>query len=189
MISFNIAEFQRVLGDRKLFVFREYGKQCYPMLRDFVATAPLGETVLVEFEQDIVVDYSFIDETIGQVYHDLVKDELGERYMLFRPLSSNQFDNLKASFTIRQLLAIVLMEGGQWTFVGHREQVNRQEAESTLTLLYQHRHLTAKQLSDLESIKLTAANNRLARLYRAKLAKREPDPKDPRQFIYYSLVV
>ncbi len=188
---FNLNELKDLLiqdGDKLFCFYRKYGAKCYPEFERALSQVEPGGVLIVVIPKEAIVDYSFIDETIGQLYAKLLKNETDDHYLVIEVSDPNQFDTVQASFVMRKLLGLVI-EDGEPKLAGLRnDEKQRVELSDTLEHLKNSGRLTATELAKRSNLGLTAANNRLKRLFDAKLAKRVQNPDEPRQFIYINLL-
>lgn len=188
---FSLADCKELLkagpGGELFCLYRKNGEKCYPLLQNALSQVKEGGVFRLVVPPEAVVDYSFIDETVGRLRADLGLDECGVRYLVVEVADHNQFDTVRASFVMRRLFGLVIEEGRP-QLVGLRDDDKRRgELEETLMHLNMAGRMTATELARIANLELTAANMRLKRLFDARLARRERNSQDPRQFIYISL--
>ena len=190
MEQFNFNEFKKIIGNTEFFVYRTRGGDCYPILKEKFWSIKSEETLKVIVPQDIIIDYSFADETVGQLFQEIWDDKISDRYLIVQVSRVDQFENIEASINIRKLLAIIINEKCQPIMVGRRGKDSKLIAtlDETLNKLNDEQTLTASQLVQESGLEINTASMRLKRLYEAHLAKREPSNEDPRTFIYHSIL-
>ena len=190
MDQFNFNEFKKIIGETEFFVYRTRGGDCYPILKERLCSIKSEETLKVIVPEDIIIDYSFADETVGQLFQEIWDSKIVNRYLIIQVSRVDQFENIEASINIRKLLALIINEKGQVIMVGRRGKDSKLVAtlDETLNKLNDKQTLTASQLVQESGLELNAASMRLKRLYEAHLAKREPSKEDPRIFIYRSIL-
>lgn len=180
-----VIRLEEFLPSPPLALTREEGRRCYPVLCDQVAAANCAE-VEIEIGETIIMDYSFADEALGQLFSDLIEGRFGDRYVAVRVSNADQYDNLAASIRLRKLVARVFL-AGRSSLISHDQ--NRQELNDTLGMLATRSSVTASELAKETGLALTTWNNRLARAHQLHLIRREEAilPAGGRQYVYTSV--
>ena len=126
-----------------------------------------------------VLSGSFADEVIGKVYQDLVKGRHGERTIIIQTPSIELTDDLSNKLE-RRKLAMLCLVGEDWCLIGARTEA----LIETLGLIIQKKQTTAKELALELGLHMNACVNRVARLAKLHLIRREQVGMSGPQAIY-----
>lgn len=169
-------------------VTREIGAKAYGLLRRAILQTESGTLLFFDFSGVLVMDSSFAGPSLLRLMRELVEDQYGDRYLALSNLTSSTKENV--DITIRghglKIAVPVIGNDGFIDLLGEIEP----NLSHTFKMINQRKNLTARELADLENIGISAASNRLKRLYDLRLATRtEEVTSEGRQHRYQSLVV
>ncbi len=154
-----------------LFLTREHGEQAYLRLKQVVEQLPEGESLLLDFPPQQLIDGSFADETLVRLGEELMSEEFGNRAILLQGLTADSITNIESVIGFRRLkLGFLAVEPeGQWQVIGQLDPSLRE----MLAILAQQSSLTAPDLVEKYDLAINTASNRLKRLFDRRLIRRE----------------
>jgi hypothetical protein len=132
-----------------------------------------------------IIDYSFADEAIAKTISRLLTGEMGDKCIVLTNLNPAWDENIDVALKQRQI-AVVTGSTAVWGVLGTLKDHLRQ----TLAFVIRRQLVTARELAQENGLNVSAANNRLAELWRQKLIRRSESipPGGGRQYIYRSLL-
>ena len=169
-------------------VTREIGAKAYDLLRRAILQTESGTLLFFDFSGVLVMDSSFAGPSLLRLMRELVEGQYGDRYLALSNLTSSTKENV--DITIRghglKIAVPVIGDSGSIGLLGEIEP----NLSHTFDMVNQRKAMTARELADLENIGISAASNRLKRLYDLRLATRtEEVTSEGRQHRYQSLTV
>jgi hypothetical protein len=152
---------------------RDLGRKVFPTLEAELQQTSLGHTLILDSTEVLLMDSSFFDEAVLNLFAKLLKGDYGDRYLAVTAVSPDTLDNIEGSVARRKLQGAfpVMVAATNWRFVGNLEPNLR----DTLEVHAKHKELTARDLADLLEISIYNASNRLRRLSEMRLLKRVED--------------
>jgi hypothetical protein len=131
-----------------------------------------------------VIDYTAADEMLGKLLPRMLADEFGAKYLCLLNLSPPHMENIAVALEKRGLAVAAKPRRGGWTFLGKLNPYLRE----TFSLVYNCRHISARELSDRLSLALNAGSTRLINLHKQRLVGRRENlyAHGPREYIYIS---
>lgn len=176
---FRISQFGRRLGTRM------EGEQARVQLFALLHSLPEDGQVRVCLDGIDVLSTSFADEVIGRTLHLLTLGEFGDRTMVLETPVMDLADGIDAKLAQRQLAMLCLSEG-TWHLLGARTPA----MADTLRLIIEKGRTTAKELAGELDLQMNACVNRVARLAKLHLIRREQIGMSGPQAIYavYSIL-
>ena len=95
-------------------------------------------------------------------------------------------ENIAVALEKRNLAMVVTPWGGGWTWLGKLNPY----LQKTLDLVYDHRLISAREMSDLLQLALNTVSTRLINLHKQRLVGRREShtEKGMREFVYFSLI-
>jgi hypothetical protein len=146
--------------------------------------------VLLDFSGVGSIDFSWADEVVAKVISRLWSGEYGEKYLVLKGLNASQAENISVALERKRLAAIVMGSEG-WQIIGSLNNY----LVHTLNQVMERRHLTLRELSEEEGIRMNTSGTRLLNLYKKRLVVRMEGPSARkenshrgRQYIYQSLL-
>jgi Winged helix-turn-helix DNA-binding len=148
---------------------RSLGELIYDVARKEMLRMPEGNALVITFPERRQFDAAFFDASLVRFGKELAAGGYGERGLLLQELEPDGVFNLDAAIALRESSAAFLhITPHKWQVVGHLANSHM----DTLKLVVRHGSLSAPELAKQRGITLPAANNRLKRLYKARLAWR-----------------
>lgn len=183
---YSIAQDQEQIGltHGGLFLTRPKGERAYELLKAQLLGTADGDSLIVDFPRDQLVDGSFADEAIVQLGEAILGGEYGSRCMLLGGLSDDSKKNISAVISLRRikLPLLALESSGSWQVLGHLEE----HLADTLRLVSEHCGLTAGLLTTILEIEINTASTRLKRLHNLHLVRREHEITERGlQYLYF----
>lgn len=180
-----MAKLARRIGVRGgNFLTRDMGEKAYEVLSEELRATPDGEPLVLVFPPEQLVDSSFADESAVRLGEEILKGEHGERCILLEGLTKDSVKNFRAVLSLRGIkLPLLAVEAtGEWQILGSLEE----NLAETLTLVHQHRRLTASDLVSRLGLIVNTASTRLKRLHNLHLVRREFEVSERGlQYIYF----
>jgi len=171
--QFRIAQFGPRLGTRM------EGEQAREQLIALLRSLPDTGQVRISLEGIDVLSTSFADELIGKTLHPLTIGEFGERTMILETPALDLADGIDAKLTQRQL-AMLCLTKDSWHLIGAQTSAMTE----TLGLIIEKGTTTAKELAGELGLQMNACVNRVARLAKLHLIRREQIGMSGPQAIY-----
>ncbi len=163
-------------------ITRDAGRKAYPILDEALREMPEGETLVLDADEIILIDGSFFDEAILNLFTHVLNNKFGQRYLLLINPTADSLDNIRGAIRNRNLkAAFPVMQDGTLQLVG----VVEPNLDETVRLLARKGELTARELADTLKIGISNASNRLRRLCALHLAKRIADSDETGMFHRY----
>lgn len=170
---FEIAQFGPRLGTRM------EGEHARGQLVELLHSLPDGGQVRVSLKGMDVLSTSFSDELIGKTLHPLTLGEFGNRTLILESPTLDLADGIDVKLAQRQLAMLCLVEGS-WHLVGAQTPA----ITDTLGLIIDKGQTTAKELAGELGLQMNACVNRVARLAKLHLIRREQIGMSGPQAIY-----
>ena len=171
--SFDLSQFGSRIGTRL------EGEVARPHLIAELDSLPSDGQLTISLQGIDVLSGSFADEVIGKTYQALVKGQHGERTIILRTPSIELTDDLSNKLE-RRKLAMLCLVGEDWCLIGARTEA----LIETLGLIVQKEQTTAKELALELGLQMNACVNRVARLAKLHLIRREQIGMSGPQAIY-----
>jgi hypothetical protein len=178
--SFHLAQFGPRLGTRM------EGEQAHAQLLTALRLLPDGGQLRIDLEGLDVLSTSFADEVIGKAVDRLTQGEFGERSLVLVSPSLELADGVDAKLAQRQLAMLCLTEDGTWHLLG----AHTPAMHETLALILEKRKTTTRELAEKLDLQMNACVNRVARLAKLHLIRREEVGRSGPQPVYalYSIL-
>lgn len=170
---FRIAQFGPRLGTRM------EGEQAREQLSSLLRSLPDGGQARLSLEGLDVLSTSFADELIGRTLQQLTVGEFGDRTMILETPTLDLADGIDAKLAQRQL-AMLCLTNDSWHLVG----AHTSAMTETLALIIDKGVTTAKELAGVLDLQMNACVNRVARLAKLHLIRREQIGMSGPQAIY-----
>jgi len=170
---FRISQFGPRLGTRM------EGQQARESLFTLLHSLPEDGQVRASLEGLDVLSTSFADELIGRTLHQLIIGELGDRTMILETPVLDLADGIDVKLAQRQLAMLCLVRNS-WHLIG----AHTPAMTETLGLIIDKRQTTAKELAGELGLQMNACVNRVARLAKLHLIRREQIGMSGPQAIY-----
>ena len=170
---FEIAQFGPRLGTRM------EGEHAREQLVALLQSLPDGGQVRVSLAGMDVLSTSFSDELIGRTLGLLAQGEFGDRTLILESPALDLADGIDVKLAQRQLAMLCLVEGA-WHLIGARTPAMTE----TLGLIIDKGQTTAKELAGALGLQMNACVNRVARLAKLHLIRREQIGMSGPQAIY-----
>jgi len=148
------------------------------LVTELEALPPEGQ-LAVSLQGIEVLSGSFADEVIGKVYQGLVEGVYGDRTMIIQTPSMELTDDLSHKLE-RRKLAMLCLSDGEWHLIG----AHTSAMTETLGLIIDKGTTTAKELASELNLQMNACVNRVARLAKLHLIRREQIGMSGPQAIY-----
>ena len=168
-------------------VTRETGRIILSRIEHEIGEVNKGETIVLDFSDVKVIDYSCADEVIAKLVTRLKGDEYGDKYVILQNLSPSQKENIHAALEKKDLAILAITSDKNWEIIG----ILNNYLSETLQLIMKSGEISARSLSDKLKLELNTASTRLLNLHKSRLVKKveERTHDGRRQFIYKSLVL
>ncbi len=170
---FRIAQFGPRLGTRM------EGESAREQLFALLRSLPEDGQVRVSLEGLDVLSTSFADEFIGRTLHQLTIGEFGARTMILETPALDLADGIDVKLAQRQL-AMLCLSNDSWHLIG----THTPAMTETLRLIIDKGQTTAKELAGELGLQMNACVNRVARLAKLHLIRREQIGMSGPQAIY-----
>ena len=170
---FRIAQFGPRLGTRM------EGEGARQQLLALLHSLPDGGQVRVSLHGIDVLSTSFSDELIGKTLHQLTIGEFGDRSMILETPMLDLADGIGVKLAQRQLAMLCLVDSS-WHLIG----AHTPAMVETLGLIIDKARTTAKELAGELDLQMNACVNRVARLAKLHLIRREQIGMSGPQAIY-----
>ncbi len=170
---FRIAQFGPRLGTRM------EGEQAREQLIALLRSLPEDGQVRISMEGIDVLSTSFADELIGRTLHQLMIGEFGARTMILETPTLDLADGIDVKLAQRQM-AMLCLSGDSWHLIG----AHTPAMTETLGLIIDKGTSTAKELAAKLGLQMNACVNRVARLAKLHLIRREQIGMSGPQAIY-----
>lgn len=178
---------REALGDDAVhLVTRDAGDRVRAALEGCIAALPVGGVLTIDFAGTGVIDFSCADESLAKLVARLVAGEYGDRHLCLTGLTGSQRENIQVALERRKVPALLVGAGGAWECLGPVTPYLRE----TLQVVMDRGRVSARELTDLLGLELTAASTRLINLHRQRLVTRREraKPEGGREFVYQALV-
>ena len=170
---FEVAQFGPRLGTRM------EGEQAREQLVALLRSLPDAGQVRISLEGIDVLSTSFSDELIGRTLHALTLGEFGNRTLILETPVLDLADGIDVKLAQRQLAMLCLVEES-WHLIGAQTPAMAE----TLGLIIDKGQTTAKELAGALGLQMNACVNRVARLAKLHLIRREQIGMSGPQAIY-----
>jgi len=170
---FHIAQFGTRLGTRM------EGEAARAELSTLLRSLPERGQVRVSLEGLDVLSTSFSDELIGRTLHQMTIGEFGARTMVLESPSLELADGGDVKLAQRQLAMLCLIDGN-WCLIGAHTPVMKE----TLRPIIEKGRTTSKELATELHLQMNTCVNRVARLAKLLLIRREQIGTSGPQAIY-----
>ena len=171
--SFDLSQFGSRIGTRL------EGDVARPHLVAELDSLPPDGQLTISLQGIDVLSGSFADEVIGKTYQALVEGNHKDRSMLILTPSMDLTDDLSHKLE-RRKLAMLCLSDGKWHLIG----AHTPSLTETLGLIIDKRQTTAKELAAELGVQMNACVNRVARLAKLHLIRREQIGMSGPQAIY-----
>lgn len=175
----NVPQTYRLTG-RRLWT-RDRAREPRAAVEALLERASPGEIVTIDVRGVEVFDFSFASELFGRLLQRMPTEYPG-RFIVIENLGPWTHPNLEAALAGLDLAAIIRDERGQFRLLGKVTETDRQTFDA---LLARGGSSTATELATGLEVNLTAMNERLQKLVRSGLLRREDAPGRAR-FTYHS---
>jgi hypothetical protein len=173
-----------VLTEKPFLYGRDAGRWLREALSDILFSDDTDVLYRLDFSGLAAVDYSAADEMLGKLLPRLVADEFGGKYLCLAGLTPAQMENVSVALERRGLAVAAEARRGGWTCLGKLNPWLRE----TFDMVYDHRSISARDLSERLRLALNNGSTRLIALYRSRLVTRREllSPKGFRGYVYLS---
>jgi hypothetical protein len=175
---------QRIGIRGRHYLSRDKGERAYEVLKGQLEATKEGESLVLVFPPEQLVDSSFADESVVRLGEQILKDCFGERCIILEGLTEDSITNFKAVLRLRgiKLPFLAAESTGKWQVLGNLED----SLLETLRLVYRKRKLTAADMVSQVGLAVNTASTRLKRLHNVHLVRREHEVSEKGlQYIYY----
>jgi STAS-like domain of unknown function (DUF4325) len=155
------------LGSTRLWT-REPARTARAAVEELLAGAQLGEVVVIDLDGVEVFDYSFAAELFGRLLQRLPIEYPG-RFLVVEHLGESTRANLEPALEDLGLTMIELLPNGDFQLIGKAAEEDR----ITFRTIAAGSVVSAPELADDLGIKLTTMNERLAKLVRLGVIRRD----------------
>ena len=168
-------------------VTRETGRVILNRIEQEIREINIGETLILDFSDVRIIDYSCADEVIAKLLTRLKGKEYGNKYVVLQNLSSSQKENIQVALEKKDLAILVTDNKKSWEVIG----VLNNYLWETLQVIMKSGDISTRQLSDKLKLELNTASTRLLNLHKARLVRKceERTSHGRRQFVYRSLLL
>lgn len=154
-------------------VTREIGAKAYDSIRQEFSQMASGMVLIFNFTGVLVMDSSFTGPSLLRLMRELIEGQFGDRYLALSRVNSSTKENIDLTIRGHGLkLAIPLIEkDSPICLLGEIEP----NLKNTFDIVNHRKNITARDLADLEGIGISAASNRLKKLYDLRLITRNEE--------------
>jgi hypothetical protein len=153
------------------FIGQEQGRRAYIELRAKLLEVPEGFPLIIRIPINHLLDASYAGASLVILGKEMTEGKFGERGLILGGLNKDSLINLNAALCQRRVkiafLTIDLLDR-----CGYTGQL-APYLEDTLKLVKRAGQLTVSELSKERQLRTNAASNRLNRLHRLRLVRRE----------------
>lgn len=185
LAEYDMGALARLVGIKgRHYLTREIGEKAYEILESQLTKTPEGESLVLVFPPNQLVDSSFADESIVRLGEQILKGKFGERCMLLQGLTEDSTKNFRAVLKLRgiKLPLLSVAEDGAWEVLGNLED----SLLETLKLVNRYRRMTASDMVSRKGLAVNTASTRLKRLHNLHLVRREYEVSEKGlQYIYH----
>lgn len=166
---------------------RDLGRRAFKNFESQLKQTTQGDTLILDAKKIKLIDSSFFDEAMLNLFSDLLEGKFGNRFFTLINVSQDSLVNIEGAVARRKFRAAFPVRDSieVWHFVGALEP-NLQE---TIKTLLQRKELTARELADGLEIEINNASNRLRRLFELRLAKRVQESSETGLFHRYATLI
>lgn len=167
-------------------VTRETGQVVRTHIARMLGDLDPGTVVTLDFTGIGVVDYSFADECLAKLLTRLIAGEYGLKYVRLAGLGTSQRENVQVALERKRLAALLVRAGDSWDCLGSITPHLRE----TLAAVMSRGQTSARDLTGLLDLELTASSTRLGALHRQRLVRRRERSIEEggREFVYEGLI-
>lgn len=186
--TYDLGEFlKQVKIESSDLLTRDFGRRAFKYFDSQLKQTAEGGTLVLDSQDIKLIDSSFFDEAILNLFSDLLEGKLGNRFLFLDNASEDTLVNIEGAVARRKFRSAfpVRDRAGIWHFAGALEP-NLQE---TVTTLYQKKELTARDLANRLDIEINNASNRLRRLFELHLSKRVQESSETGLFHRYLTLI
>ena len=178
---------EELKNDSASLVTRESGRVILNRIEHEIRQIDIGETLILDFSDVRVIDYSCADEVIAKLLTRLKGEEYGNKYIILQNLSPSQKENIQVALEKKDLAILVTDNKKNWEVIG----ILNNYLLETLQAIMKSGGISTRQLSDKLKLELNTASTRLLNLHKARLVKKceERTSYGRRQFVYRSLLL
>jgi DNA-binding transcriptional ArsR family regulator len=176
LLSTDLMEYlnrpSRPFSTGNFFIGQRDGERAYKALKSKLLETPEGYPLILKLPPSQLIDCAYAVSSLIRLGHEITKGVYGERCLLLEGLSESSMTNLSAAISWSKRRVVFLeidLKGGGWRHVG---PLGPDHLE-TLRLVARHGSMTAGVLAKKYRLQITAATNRLKRLYDLRLVRRE----------------
>jgi DNA-binding transcriptional ArsR family regulator len=161
----------RPLSTGSFFIGQQDGENAYKALKSKLLETPEGHPLILKLPPAQLIDCAYAVASLVRLGHEITKGAYGERCLMLEGLSESSVTNLSAAirWSKRRVVFLAIEPEGQWRPVGPLGPDHLQ----TLELVARHGSMTVGVLAKKYRLRITAASNRLKRLYDLRLIRRE----------------
>ncbi len=173
--AFKLADLRALWPDQPIdLLTRPRGKVAFRRIERELLQVPEGGTLILDGSGIPVMDASFVDEAILELFTAVLAGSYGNRFLVVTNISEHTLYNLAGAVKNRGLKSpLPVKDSKGWHFVGPQLGERWTAALNTAAEhLVRSGELTARQLADDLDISINAASNRLRHLHQLRLAKR-----------------
>ncbi len=177
MTRYDLRELNRIYErDSADLLTRSFGRKAFTILERELKRTRVGDLLVLDASKISLIDASFADEALLELFVKLQHGRYGDRYMALASPSDDTLDNIEGALTRKGLkfpFPTIGLEN-EIKLIGALEPNLRE----TFELLMRTRKLTARDLADKLHISIYNASNRLRRLHDIRLAVVSRDAAD-----------
>lgn len=153
-------------------------------MEEALSKLPEDGVLLLDFEGIVAISPSCADEFLGKLYSSITAGEHGDRAIFLRRFTSDHQEVLEPILKRREVVAAKL-SGGGIRLVGAPAHL-----EDTLLTARRLKRFRASELASRLGLTISAMDNRLAKLWRSHLVRRESvaAPHGGREYSYTAVV-
>lgn len=182
--TYDLSEFlKHVEIESSDLLTRDLGRKAFKIFEALLKQTADGETLILDSKDIKLIDSSFFDEAILNLFSQLLEEKFGNRFLTLVNVSQDSLVNIEGAMARRKFRSAFPARdrNGVWHFAGALEP-NLQE---TVKTLFQKKELTARDLANRLDIEINNASNRLRRLFELHLAKRVQESSETGLFHRY----
>lgn len=147
---------------------REFARQIRGEINAFLSEINIGDTLIIDAKGIEVFDYSFANELFGKTLISLSTENIG-KFLVVENLTDYCRENLSKALESLNLIIIERIDA-KYKLTG---SVHPADQETFELFLEANKPLTANDLKEGLEINITAANERLSKLTKLSIIRRE----------------
>lgn len=175
--------------DPKWLISREFGRSFLPFLEDQLAQLSDNQTLVIDFEEIRLLEWSFADEVFATLAVKMASGMFPRKYLALKGLSETSIENLQLALRTRpereekqiRNLIIPIYKNDKLSYIGKLEE----HLKPVWDFILSQNQITARDLASENNLEINTASTKLKTLFDLRLLKREELKTEAgKQYIY-----